>query len=103
MSNTARDTQFAGFAHALLNELKPDISRLSSALLIAVRSHNEQEVNRISWLIETCIAERAYDLVAHAVEFTDDMDMRRLRAGMLSGAQVALHIPDMTEFPKEPQ
>lgn len=71
-----RDTQFAGFAELLSNELrgwelsKPDVKQI--------------------------IARRAYDLVRHTIECTSHIDLDRLTSD-----EHTLRIPDLTTWPEE--
>lgn len=92
MANS-RDEQFQGFAKLLLDEL------LGEANYAEINGYDERGIAETQELI----ARRAYDLVAHSVEFVNKMDMLLLQAGMLSGRQVASHIPDMIEFPEDNQ
>jgi len=84
MTNNPRDTQFQGFAHALLLQLAEE-----NALAL--------NWDRFFGDLELTVARRAYDLATHASTHFDD------HACSLLGFEETLHlIPDMTELPKEP-
>lgn len=83
MSNE-RDTQFAGFAKAVVNELEE-----------AMRDHGRLPIGKMVFpdfftVAESIITQRAYDLVTHVIEHApeypnvDDWN-----------------IPDLEELPKE--
>lgn len=77
MSINPRDTQFAGFATLLLEQL-----------LNIDGVHVESSYGEAHELWKPIIAQRAYDLVAHAVNET-------------IGISKIDHVPDLTEWPKE--
>ena len=83
MSDTARDTQFQGFAHVLFMEL---VDNHSMAL----------NWDKFFPDVELIIARRVYDLVTHAFEdaysyCVEDYDVE----------DIIRLIKDMTELPKE--
>lgn len=81
MSNDNRDTQFKGFAKALMRDLN-DVSTTTYA-----------SIDKAIEAYELAIARRAYDLVRHAVN-----------CGCSDSVDYAMKlIPDMTELPKEKQ
>ncbi len=85
MSDDPRNTQFAGFANLLYEELdKRDY--------LWIADGDEQSV-------KTPLSQRAYDLVQHALHSFElaELECCESRDELLPG------IPDMTEFPKEPQ
>lgn len=86
---SARDTQFACFAQLLVDDLR-------SKAHITV--HPNSAYPAVEPLIEKIIAQRAYDLVKHAVEECE------LQEGMLAArmtSEALLHnIPDMTNWPE---
>jgi hypothetical protein len=77
MSTNPRDTQFAGFAGLLLEQL-----------LNVEGVYVESSYGEVRTLWEPIIAQRAYDLVAHAVNET-------------IGISKIDHVPDLIEWPKE--
>lgn len=78
-NNSRRNTQFQGFAKALMRDLN-DVSTTTYA-----------SIGKAIEAYELAIARRAYDLVRHAVNCgcTDNVDYAMKL------------IPDMTELPKE--
>lgn len=76
-----RDTQFIGFANALVDDLRRNVGMGNDERLPYVQ----------------LIARRAYDLVKHAIEHIEHIDLDRLS----SDEQVS-KIPDLAELPKEP-
>jgi len=85
-----RDTQFQGFAKALVDELtKPEI------VAIGMRISSF----RGEW--ERIIARRAYDLACHTIRSqAQGMDLLCLHDSEWMKERVEL-VPDMTELPKE--
>lgn len=86
---TMRDTQFAGFAKLLWEEMQ-DRS-----------ADNEFEDKRrvgpeYTAYMQLVIAQRAYDLVMHAIARIDPADLDRL-----STAETVARIPDLTAWPPE--
>jgi hypothetical protein len=80
----ARDTQFAGFASLVVEDL-----RLHGGF--PMRPVNRSEVRP---LIERIIARRAYDLVKHTLLATDCPDRFGIEGAMRE-------IPDLTHWPDE--
>lgn len=74
----SRDTQFAGFAARLLQEL------LDQGAYVAI---SEWATGGDSFKSEQLIAQRAYDLVRHTVSET-------------TGSTDISHVPDMTAWPE---
>lgn len=87
-----RDTQFQGFAKALVDELM-SLELVYAGVTIDSPS-SMSRYYREEW--EKIIARRAYDLVLHTVECVDMVDLARLFR-----QEIAERIPDMTELPKE--
>lgn len=75
-----RNTQFAGFAKALFKEL------LGSAGYIDMNEYDTDEVDRYEYII----AQRAYDLVKHALDY----------AYTHTTEDAISAIPDLTELPE---
>lgn len=87
MSDNTRDTQFQGFAKALIHDLN-DVSTTTYA------SYDEAKK-----AYELTIARRAYDLVAHACENISD---NQIKSGVFFHPNAMVRdIPDMSELPKE--
>ena len=94
----ARDTQFAGFAKLLWDEL------VEQRGYVDVDAYWDDGIDPINY--RQIIARRAYDLVKHtmielscqgALDFRDpDFDKYEYRAG-----EMVEIIPDMTEWPRE--
>ena len=91
MSDTLRDTQFAGFAHALLCEMLTANQQSDMLGYLDFNADDTEDVARYT----TTIARRAYDLVTHVLHITDDPSK------VMRPQQIVERIPDMTEFPKE--
>ncbi len=90
MSNSARDTQFQGFAKALMRDLD-DVSTTTYASL-----------DKAKEAYKLAIARRAYDLSFHSTDYCLEY-LHRLgieTSGDL-GKRIMPSIPDMTELPKE--
>jgi len=92
MSNTLRDTQFAGFAKLLWEEL---LELRGRGYIDVANDMMDEEWNAEYRQI---IARRAYDLVGHALENIDPNDLDRL-----SPDERVLKMPDLTEWPEEVQ
>lgn len=86
---SARDTQFAGFAKRLLEELKP----YQAMLLLALQSADQREREWAENMIQTITAQRAYDLVVHTLSNTEHINLDRL-----TEEEHAARIPDMVEW-----
>ncbi len=89
MDEQERKEHFQGFAELLMQELnKNDLLDLSNA---RIQDTIEQRKTR---LIKQIIAERAYDLVLHAVWNIAPVDLERLFM-----KEVAAKVPDITAWP----
>lgn len=83
----ARDTQFAGFAKMLWEEVARNVSRHRDFLLDAKALRQEEE---------QIIARRAYDLVEYALSTVSPLDLDRLVI-----AEQVERTADLTAWPKE--
>jgi hypothetical protein len=88
-----RDTQFQGFAKALLEELLGDV--LNEYGFIGGRE-NYADLNHDLNICEEIIARRAYDLVSHAIDNSRANDMEDWET-----ERIMPYVPDMNELPKE--
>lgn len=102
MSTNPRDTQFAGFAKLLWQEIVVHFASLEQKQHItdgcAVCSRTYEELGAI---IEPLIAERAYDLVEHVIQSQlqgIELLMRLDREWMAEQMQ---SIPDVTQWPED--
>lgn len=86
MSNTPRDTQFAGFAEKLSQEIHDMACSFTIFPGAYVLKRMECEI----------IARRAYDLVMHTLWNVASIDMETLFID-----EMAAKVPDLTELPKE--
>lgn len=90
MDNNQRNTQFKGFAKALIKELD------------AVMTITYASLDKAREAYELAIARRAYDLVAHTVgyslEYLHECG-REMPGGMKT--RIVPSIPDLTELPKD--
>lgn len=85
----SRDTQFAGFAKMLLN----DIMRSNAVDIVDVqRFWRDEDIAEV----EQIIARRAYDLAHHIIEHVEISAI-----DMLSIDECVERIPDMDEWPEE--
>lgn len=102
-NNNPRDTQFAGFARLLLEDLKPDLAMLFTELSMNYPSRKEAGIQEAETIIKQHIAQRAYDLVTHVIETADYRGID----GWIKGVNIPLFhkvvqsIPDMTAWPEE--
>ena len=90
---SARDTQFAGFAKLVVEDL-----RLHGGF--PMRPVNRSEVRP---LIERIIARRAYDLAYHVMSETTVGMAAENEGGELSRQENIDAIPDLTHWPEEVQ
>ncbi len=88
--STPRETQFAGFAKLLVDQM---------LALPGVVVESAYEYAPAEW--EKIIAQRAFLLAIHVVQFTSERNLKMMHAGMLSAAQCVDQIPDMVDWPKE--
>lgn len=92
MSDNARDTQFEGFAHALLLQLAEE-----NALAL--------NWDRFFGELELTVARRAYDFACHLLKNGDPIDLDTSGEYAVMEVEEAQrrvnNLPDLTEFPKE--
>ena len=80
VNENARDTQFAGFAELLADELRGwELSRPG---------------------VKQIIARRAYDLVCHSVSQITGQMGDEMEAGTMKPQDCAEYVPDLTEWPE---
>lgn len=60
-----RDTQFQGFARLELERLKPDLTNL----YVALSRGTAEEIESAESIVQTLLAQAAYDLVAYIFTF----------------------------------
>lgn len=89
-----RDTKFAGFAALVLKEIDDVIGQQAKD----AREYglNDKTETACAHELGTLIARRAYDLVKHAIESIEHIDLDRL-----SSEEQVGRIPDLSELPKE--
>lgn len=95
-----RDTQFRGFAKALLNELGDQGFVFEGA----DDADREQQLE----CIEQLIARRAYDLACHVIDNVSESQAACREVNFITSEEVVSDIPDLiivpdliTELPKE--
>ena len=79
-----RDTQFQGFADLLLQEILLDVPLSGQDRLLRQA-------------IQTLIAQRAYDLACHVVEYSGGADMADW-----PDSEIISNLPDLTQWPESP-
>lgn len=98
-----RDTQFAGFAKLLPEDMKPDLTMLFTEMHANYPSNSPKGIEEAEEIIKQHLAQRAYDLVRHAVEHAMLTGMSL--PGYIDKERYITHvmqaIPDMTEWPEE--
>jgi hypothetical protein len=93
MGDNSRDTQFKNFSNALTDELIKYLTSRGGLTLDEI----EQEWNKI-------IAHRAYDLVQHTLNKTNEHSYQFMMSSCEYHPTIEKcmkRIPDMTELPKE--
>ena len=96
MSTLPRDTQFAGFAHLLCEEIAKATLELSTEennIVDGCIMCNWQP-SKVATLLVPLIAQRAYDLVAHILSTIDPLAFQ----STISDDQIIKDIPDLTEW-----
>jgi hypothetical protein len=102
-----RDTQFAGYAHVLWEELAARINALDDECNLTEEVVDgcvmcNLKPERIAVVLEQVIAQRAYDLMQHVVgyslEYLDECG-HELSGGM--GKRIGASISDLTTWPEE--
>jgi hypothetical protein len=97
MSNNPRDTQFAGFAKALYDDIRHMFDDLQSQKYWGELDEAKQTEEDI----KSYIARRAYDLIEHACDAIDDKQWDY--ESRLSSWHMRESIPDMPVLPEEKQ
>jgi hypothetical protein len=93
MSN--RDTQFSGFAKLLTEELKP----YQTMLLLALQSNDKREREWSENMIQTIIAQRAYDLACHILSHATQAMIAECELPSCIPECVE-SLPDLTQWPE---
>lgn len=95
MSSNPRDKQFTGYAKLLHEELKPYLTALS----LALGSKNTRDLEWAEHMIQSIMAQRAYDLALHIASHVTEGDIASMDAGMSTVQQCVNAIPDLTQWP----
>ena len=93
----SRDTQFTGFARALLKELDEAIGGEANRV---TRGETPLTREAFAQMLGDILAGRAYDLAVHVTSHMEQQTLLRMWVGMLSPRQVVeiIPIPDMEEL-----
>lgn len=97
MSTSPRDTQFLGFAKALLAEM---LEQRANGYICGYIDFAEDDTDEIEEY-GLVIARRAYDLMLHGAFSSSLFDPRMVVTMEQCKKRIEL-VPDLTEFPKEP-
>ena len=90
MTDNERDTKFLGFAKLLQQEIWN--TELSIVPMMTGGYPTSQVAKELTEALQTLIAQRAYDLVWHTIEYSGEIDDLLL-------ADAVSTIPDLTQWP----
>lgn len=98
MTNTPRDTQFAGFAALLFKEMDAEIERERQRVKNTLR-YDKQEEQEFFNRLRVMMTRHAYDLVSHALCTLNPIAFQSSK----DEDEIVVQVPDLTAWPEEEQ